>query len=113
MKPRAVTRLLMLLLCLCFAVGCTRNTPAQTTNENYGFGTVPETSVTEDLSEIPAVSTGTFTLPYNAGYSWDPYNSLSMENQAVMDLIYEGLFTMNNSFDPEPVLCLKEKGKDP
>jgi peptide/nickel transport system substrate-binding protein len=44
-------------------------------------------------------------MPYNSSYGWDPYACTSMENRAVMQLIYEGLFLINNDFDAEPVLC--------
>lgn len=51
------------------------------------------------------VSSGTFSMPYNGNYGWNPYTCRSMENQAVMQMIYQGLFTLNQSFDAEPVLC--------
>ena len=51
------------------------------------------------------VSSGTFSMPYNGSYGWNPYTCRSMENQAVMQMIYQGLFTLNQSFDAEPVLC--------
>lgn len=60
------------------------------------------------ITEVTQVSStpGGFSMPYNSAYGWDPYNCTSMENQAVMQLIYEGLFTLNNSFDAENVLCM-------
>lgn len=97
------TRTLCLLLSLCLFSGCTKDNPVGTTGNN-GFGSIPESSAEADLSAAP-VSTGTFTLPFSASYGWDPYACISMENRAVMQLVYEGLFTMNQTFDPEPVLC--------
>lgn len=92
---------LCLLLSLCLLSGCTKDNPVGEIGNN-GFGSIPEESTME---EMPNVSTGTFTLPFSASYGWDPYACISMENRAVMQLIFEGLFTMNQSFDPEPVLC--------
>lgn len=60
------------------------------------------TEVVAQVSTTP----GSFSMPYNASYGWDPYNCISMENQAVMELIYEGLFTLNNTFDAENALCM-------
>lgn len=64
-----------------------------------------ETEETDEQAQIPS-EPGSFSMPYNASYGWDPYNCISMENQAVMELIYEGLFTLNNAFDAENVLCM-------
>lgn len=68
----------------------------------------PETEEQTGTAEVTQVSStpGGFSMPYNAAYGWDPYNCVSMENQAVMGLIYEGLFTLNNTFDAENVLCM-------
>lgn len=38
-------------------------------------------------------------MPYNGSYGWDPYSCKSMENQAVMQLIYQGLFTLTPAYD--------------
>ncbi len=105
MKPAAVKRLLCLLLSLTLLAGCGKETAVtQETGNTSEFGSIPETS-TAEIVTIQTTGIGTFALPFNSSYGWDPYNCLSMENHAVMDLIYEGLFTMNASFEAEPVLC--------
>lgn len=105
MKHTAAIRLLCLLLCVLFLTGCGKepvvSSGSQTENE---FGSIPETSTAETVT-AQATGSQTFAMPINTAYGWDPYNCVGMENQAVMDLIYEGLFTMNEAFDAEPVLC--------
>lgn len=105
MKTPAAKRLLCLMLGLSLMTGCgekasTVSTPGSTTE----FGSIPEESTQESAVQQQKVH-GTFTMPCNVSYSFDPYSTLSMENQAVIDLVYEGLFTMNPSYDPEPMLC--------
>lgn len=60
-----------------------------------------EDSTAEEIEVAP----GAFSMPYNAAYGWDPYECTSMENRGVMQLIYEGLFTMTPQYDAEGVLC--------
>lgn len=105
MKSTAVKRLLCLLLSMILLTGCGKDSAVtQDNGDTSEFGSIPETS-TAEIATIQTTGTGTFALPFNSSYGWDPYNCLSMENQAVMDLIYEGLFTMNAAFEAEPMLC--------
>lgn len=103
MRYSAVKRLLCLLLALLCLTGCTRGS-AEQADIAEPFGSTPA-STAEDSVAVPTVGNGTFSMPCNASYGWDPYNCLSMENQAVMDLVFEGLFTMTPTYDYEPVLC--------
>ena len=87
--------------------GCGAKT-ADSTAPAPSFGTVASAmeSAVDSTQDVGApVSTGTFSMPYNGSYGWNPYACRSMENQAVMQMIYQGLFTLNQSFDAEPVLC--------
>lgn len=105
MKIPNVTRMICLLLSLGLLVGCgAKEVDSSVVSSTTEFGEIPETSLQETVTQQTRVQ-GTFTMPCNLSYSFDPYNSLSMENQAILDLVYEGLFTMNPSYDPEPMLC--------
>ncbi len=105
MKHRFL-RPLALLLCLGLLLsGCTKDSPSGIAAGHNTFGSVPEEEAEASIAVAGTGSTNTFSMPINASYGWDPYACISMENRAVMQLIYEGLFTMNQSFDPEPVLC--------
>lgn len=104
---RRVLALLTAAALLCgMLAGCGDRTAAQNQTGNFGITVVPEEtpSAVEETVEEPAGS-GSFSLPYNVSMGWDPYNCAGMENLAVMDLIYEGLFTMTPDYEAEPVLC--------
>lgn len=109
MSRRISALLLALSLTLGLLTGCGKNASAPVGQGN-SFGTEPsapepsvQESVPDSAEELP--STGSFAMPFNASFGWDPYTCTGMENRAVMQLIYEGLFTMNSAFDPEPWLC--------
>lgn len=46
-----------------------------------------------------------FTLPYVSGETLDPLTTTDLVQQTVGQLLYEGLFTLNEEFRPEPVLA--------
>lgn len=110
MRYRIVSLLLALSLLLVSGCGEKKKTVTQ---ENGGTFGVNEASVSAELpvdsgmeNTVPAISgTGSFAMPYNANYGWNPFTCKGMENRAVMQLIYEGLFTMNPSFEAEWGLC--------
>lgn len=105
MKAPAAKRLLCLLLSLTLLAGCGQKEPVSSLpDSSTEFGSMPEEG-TQEIGTPQVAVNGTFTMPCNGSYSFDPYNSLSMENRAVMNLIYEGLFTMTPSYDFEPMLC--------
>ena len=46
-----------------------------------------------------------FGLAYVPEYGFNPYKCVCITNRPVLSLVYESLFVINNSFQPEPVLC--------
>lgn len=100
---KKLSGLICLALTFSLVTGCTKDTPVGTTGNN-GFGSVPEETASA-MDNTPVITNGTFSMPINASYGWDPFACTSMENRAVMQLIYEGLFTLTPTFDAEPVLC--------
>lgn len=46
-----------------------------------------------------------FGLAYVAEYGFNPYKCVCITNRPVLSLVYESLFVLNSSFQPEPVLC--------
>ncbi len=46
-----------------------------------------------------------FTLPYVSGETLDPLTTTDLVQQTVGQLLYEGLFTLDEQFQPEPVLA--------
>lgn len=99
---------LLLALCLLFS-GCGKqHTPA--VGSAFGAETevpsaVPQTDSTLEGKNVVVPGNGTCSMPYNAAYGWNPFECVGMENRAVMQLIYEGLFTMNPDFNAEFGLC--------
>lgn len=66
-------------------------------------GLWPHDQVDEPQAEtlLPA----TFSLPYLAGQTLDPITCPDGMQQVVSSLICEGLFHLDSSFQPQPVLC--------
>ena len=46
-----------------------------------------------------------FSINYSSKYGLNPLNGLSRVNQTASDLVYEGLFTLDESFGFTPLLC--------
>lgn len=46
-----------------------------------------------------------FTVKYEAAYSFNPITGTSPDNMALVPLMYEGLFVLNEKMEAEPVLC--------
>lgn len=102
---------LLLACALLLTAGCGDKTETGTqTDETFGkqiAAASSEPQMDSQAEELPAAipGNGTFSMPYNSGYSWNPYTCIGMENRAVMQLIYEGLFALNPEFEAEWSLC--------
>lgn len=103
---------LLLACALLLTAGCGDKTETgNRTDETFGnpvAAASPEPQPDSQTEELPATAVpgnGTFSMPYNSGYTWNPYTCIGMENRAVMQLIYEGLFALNPEFEPEWSLC--------
>lgn len=46
-----------------------------------------------------------FTLPLEPGGGWDPYVGSRSSNMSLTPLLYEGLYALDNTFTPQPVLA--------
>lgn len=96
-------RLVCLLLCLCLLLaGCSADpgSPAETESQ-------PTEPTEEPVEETDAPSTDPFGLAYIEAYGLNPYDCMCLTNRPIISLLYEGLFALNNRFEPEPVLCDK------
>ena len=93
-------RLLCLLLCLLLLSGCGWTTPGgEATTEP------PETETHENNLNPGAEKPKGFGLAYIPAYGFNPYACNCITNRPIFSLVYEPLFVLNNSFQPEPVLC--------
>ena len=107
MSRRTLCGILAACLVLSQLSGCGKKT-AETSTPASSFGiqaSAVEPAMDSTMESPVSVSSGTFSMPYNGSYGWNPYACRSLENQAVMQMVYQGLFTLNQSFDAEPVLC--------
>lgn len=96
----------ILSLCLCLVLllsgcgGTTQPTPASTTEsvlQEYEEIVIP--------TEAPEKEYPTFGLSYLPSFGLNPYLCTATANRAIFSLMYEGLFTINEQFRAEPLLC--------
>lgn len=59
----------------------------------------------QETSQREPAQISDFTLPYLSGQTFDPVTCIDGVQQTVGALLYEPLFTLDNSFAPQPVLC--------
>lgn len=104
MSRRVRCGLLAACMLLSLLSGCGAK-EAQQDAASSAFGVTPGSTAETDSAVEAQTAAGVITMPYNGSYGWDPYSCKSMENQAVMQLIYQGLFTLTPAYDAEPVLC--------
>lgn len=65
-----------------------------------------ELPVADDGDEAPSVTPITsFALPYLQDVTFDPITCPNGMQQTLVSLLYEGLFTLDASFEPQNVLC--------
>lgn len=102
MKKRVFNRITAAALVLLLLLGslCACGTPAAQETETETA--VQETEVTE-----PTQNTAAFGLSYVKEYGLHPYNCTCLTNRPIINLLFEGLFVVNEQFQPEPVLCDK------
>ncbi len=96
MKKRLLPLLLAALLLLC--TGCENIEPADPLDELSEF--YRQENETPDPEPLTS-----FTLPYVSGESLDPVTTTDMVQQTVGQLLYEGLFELDEAFSPEAVLA--------
>lgn len=97
-----ITALLLMLLLLLSLFGC---------GGAWTENTVPtgetETEATEPTAPTPWKEQKRFGLAYVEEYGFNPYSCTCLTNRPIISLVFEGLFVVNESFQPEPVLCDK------
>ena len=96
-------RLTALALALVLALSLTGCWEAEPEPDDFWNDDLSSPSEEEPQRE-PAQITD-FTLPYLSGQTFDPVTCIDGVQQTVGALLYEPLFTLDNSFAPQPVLC--------
>lgn len=77
--------------------GCAQQSP----------GTLLPDDTQPDAPQTPTTPEGDliYSLAYYPERSMNPYQSTDYTNRVLFSLIYQGLFTVNSSYTPYPVLC--------
>ena len=96
-------RLTALALALVLALSLTGCWEAEPEPDDFWNDDLPSPSEEEPQREPAQISD--FTLPYLSGQTFDPVTCIDGVQQTVGALLYEPLFTLDNSFAPQPVLC--------
>lgn len=92
-------RLLAILLLACLLAGCSTQPDAYIPTGG-GFDGDAVTSVP---AQTPTATE--LRLPYNKNGSFHPYTATDLNNRSLLSLVYQGLFAMNDSYEPTPILC--------
>lgn len=96
-------RLLAILLLACLLSGCTAQPDAYIPTGG-GFD---EDTVTSTPMQTPTDTE--LRLPYDKNGSLHPYTATDLNNRSVLSLVYQGLFAMNDGYEPTPILCKNYK----
>lgn len=92
-------RLLALLLCVCLISSVLVACQVQDGNDNQNHNLV--TQATTKL----ATDTNSFKLSYSQSDSLNPFESKTLNNQIVQNLVFESLFVLDEGFNAEPSLA--------
>ncbi len=96
---------LCLCLCLCLALcGCAQELPEADAAPGAMLPETAAASGEQPLKQEEALPED-FSLPYDASSTLDPVACPDGAQQVVGALLYEGLYALNGSLEPEPVLC--------
>ena len=96
-------RLLAILLLACLLAGCASKPDAYLPTGG-GFD---EDTVTSTPMQTPTDTE--LRLPYDKNGSFHPYTATDLNNRSLLSLVYQGLFAMNDSYEPTPILCKNYK----
>lgn len=103
--------LLILLAMMLLLTGCAPQVPndVETGNDEVDIPDAPEDNGGDDTSDDEEYDTpmtdNAFTLRYDPEKSLNPYTGANADNIAITGLMYEGLFSVDETFHAEPLLC--------
>lgn len=101
MNRKTIRISILLLIAAAFLTAIAACTNPQTSDD-------PQVSIAPSPSAVvtPVNSADNrFTVRYEDSYSFNPITGTSPDNMALVPLMYEGLFVLNDNFIAEPVLC--------
>lgn len=98
MKPRRLNLLLLWLLPVVLLSGCWQDAQPEESPELEGIVSSAEPETTDLLPKV-------FTLPYNPNATLDPITCPDGAQQTLAALLYEGLFELDETLEPQKKLC--------
>ena len=96
-------RLLAILILACMLTGCGTQ-PDASNPTGGGFEGNPVTSTPTQTPNATVLR-----LPYDKNGSFHPYTATDLNNRSLLSLVYQGLFAMNDRYEPAPILCKNYK----
>ena len=98
-------RLFAGVLCLCMLLcGCAKSTDNPYTPTGNGLEYGPDETRPADTPTQEEVA-GSFSLPYYKDKSLNPYTCNDFTNRVLFSLLYQGLFSIDSSYNVQPQLC--------
>ena len=94
-------RLLAILAIVCLLAGCGNSEGVHTPTGDVPGNTSPSSPQTQATAQI--------SLPYDKNGSFHPYHAVDLNNRSLLSLIYQGLFAVNDGYEPTPILCRSYK----
>lgn len=91
-------RILAILILLCLLTGCVTQGEYIPTGGGFSDG---DGSSVETQGQI----SGELRLPCNNDSSFHPYTATDSNNRALLSLVYQGLFSINDEYEIAPILC--------
>lgn len=85
----------------CLLTGCWQEEPPEEPED-----VMPPFEAEEPEKQKDSVLPERFALPYMPGRTLDPMDCADGMQQTAASLLYEGLFRLDGSFEPQPCLCI-------
>ena len=99
---KCILPLVLALFCL-LLTGCWSNDPLE--EGNVLDGLIGAEGISGNQEDNEDISLTSFALPILSGESLDPLTCSDGIQQMLLPLLYEGLFELDEQFEPQPVLC--------
>ena len=95
-------RLLALLIAVLLLAGCSDQGAYVPTGGGFQ-------SNSSTPSQPQSAEAGGVALSYNKDGSLNPYKATDLNNRALLSLVYQGLFSIDDNYKPTPILCSSYK----
>ena len=105
MKRLKITLMAIVLIPALFLQGCFFLPGPAPAVQPPDISDTPDAEPDGTSARVTPVREGRFTLRYDSGSTLNPITGTNRDNLLIAELMYERLFELNGSLEPEPVLC--------